>query len=210
MRQKPTDDAKDEPSLELPSLILPGLGRGRKKTPREVPPKHQERPEPAADEPRGSLTVAAKPSPGRRSRARTAVSLPTLSGRVAASVTGAAVGLAGTLLTYVGMAGCEAVRGTSSCGGPGFFLLVAILALMILLGTVILTAWKVSDPGSTSFLAVALVTVIALVGLLDVIFSVWMFLLVPISGAAAFALSHWVTTSFGDDTGEGPPKTSAV
>lgn len=209
MRHKPTDDSKNKPSLELPSLSLPGLGRGRKKAPREVTPEQQERREPA-DKPSGPLEVTAEPSPGRRSRARTPLSMPTLSGRVAASATGAAVGLTGTLLTYVAMTGCEAIRGTSSCGGPGFFLLVAILALMILLGTVILAAWKVSDPGSTSFLAVALVTVIALVALLDVIFSVWMFLLVPIIGAAAFALSHWVTTSFGDDPGERPPKKSAV
>ena len=37
---------------------------------------------------------------------------------------------------------------------------------------------------------------IALLTLTDVIFSGWMFLLVPILCAPSYALSHWVTTRF--------------
>ena len=132
-------------------------------------------------------------------------SLPTVPGRLAAIITGLVVGAFGTVLTYLALAGCKAVRGASSCGGPGFFLLVGILVLMILLGALLLKAWKVSDPGSTSFLAVGVVAVIVLVTLIEVIFSAWMFLLVPIISAGSYVLSQWVTTRFVDEAREGPP-----
>ena len=69
---------------------------------------------------------------------------------------------------------------------------MTILILMILLGAMMLKVAKVSDPGSTSFLAVGLLGVIALLTLTDVIFSGWMFLLVPIICGTSYALSHWV------------------
>jgi hypothetical protein len=112
-------------------------------------------------------------------------------------VTGLVVGVAGGAATYAAMAGCEAVRGVSTCGGaPGFFILVAIVVLMILLGTLLLKAFKVGDPGSTSFLAVGVVTVVAMLTLLDVILSPWMFVVIPVLSAAAYLLAHWVTTRF--------------
>ena len=59
--------------------------------------------------------------------------------------------------------GCEAVRGTSSCGGgPGFTLLVATFAVCVLLGSALLRTFLIPDPGSSSFLAVGLVAVVAL------------------------------------------------
>jgi len=216
MGQKPTDDGKDKPNLEIPSLSLNGFGRKRKSPPDvptglqagpDLPTEHQAAPE-------GStrtvpLPAAAEPT-GGRVEGRAARSLPSLPGRVAAVLTGLLVGVTGTLLTYLGMAGCDAVRGTSSCGGPGLFLLVAILAVMILLGTAALKACKVSDPAGTSFLAVGLVTVVALVAPLDVVYSVWMFLLAPIISAASYALSHWVTTRFTDEAGDGPPPATSA
>jgi hypothetical protein len=119
-------------------------------------------------------------------------------------VTGLIVGAVGTLLTYLAMAGCERARGTSTCGGPGYFFLVAILALMIVLGALLLKAWRVSDPGSTSFLAVSLVAVVVLLTLTEVIFSALMFAVLPAVGAASYALSHWVTTRFPQE----PPRSS--
>ncbi|MGH3369035.1 MAG: hypothetical protein ACRDPR_03460, partial [Nocardioidaceae bacterium] len=102
--------------------------------------------------------------------------------------------------TYGAMTGCEAVRGVSTCGGaPGFFILVAILALMVLLGTGILKAFRVDDPGSTSFLAVGVVAVIAMLVLLDAIFSAVMFVVIPLLTALAFLLAHWVTTRFDEE-----------
>jgi hypothetical protein len=124
-------------------------------------------------------------------------------GVVAAGLTGLLVGAAGTGATVGAMAGCEAVRGVSTCGGgPGFFVLVAILALMILLGAAVLTVLRVSASGSTSFLAVGVVTVVAMLVLLDVILSPWMFLVIPLLGAAAYLTAYWVTTRFEGETSD--------
>ena len=114
-------------------------------------------------------------------------------GGVAALVTGALVGLGGALLTYLSLRGCEAVRGTESCGGPGVLLLVAILAVMVLLGGVVLAAFRVSEPRGTSLLAVGVLAVVVLLVPQDALFSAWTFLVVPVAGAAAYALAHWVT-----------------
>jgi hypothetical protein len=210
MGQTPGDD-KQEPSLELPSLSLPAFGRKKRAleqseepgTPEEAPdhstaaldeptqPLEAQPPPPAPDEPEPRRR-AAKKRPER--------SLPTVPGRVAAVVTGLVVGGAGAGATYGALAACKAVRGVGTCGGsPGFFILVAILALMILLGSLLLKALKVSDPGSTSFLAVGVVTVVVMLTLLDVIYSPWMFVVVPVLSALAYLLAHWVTTRFEDE-----------
>ncbi len=115
-----------------------------------------------------------------------------------AVITGVLVGIITVGLTWASQRMCEVVRGTSSCGGPGFFLLVAIMVAMVLLGAALLRAWGVSDPGSTSFLAVGLLAVVALLFLVDVLFSWWMIIVIPAVAVATFALSHWVTTSYGD------------
>lgn len=123
---------------------------------------------------------------------------------IAVALTGAVVGLFGVAATYLGMEACDAVTGTSSCGGaPGLLLLVAIVAVMVLLGALLLRTWRIPDPGGTSFLGVGVVTVVVMVVLLDVVFSGWMFLVVPVLGAAAYALAHWVTTRFVEEP-EGP------
>jgi hypothetical protein len=203
MGQTPGDD-KQEPSLELPSLSLPGLRRRKRSRAQE---EESGTPEPATEPTRTLETPPPAPEPEpaaeprRRTRkARPEVSLPRVPGRVAAAVTGLLVGAAGGGATYAALAGCEAVRGVSTCGGaPGFFILVAILALMILLGSLLLKAFKVSDPGSTSFLAVGIVAVVVMLTLLDVIYSPWMFAVVPVLSALAYLLAHWVTTRFEDE-----------
>ena len=111
-------------------------------------------------------------------------------------VTGVVVGLIGSLLTYIALQGCSAIQGTENCGDTGFFLLVIIVVAMVLGGGVLLQLWKVSDPRATSFLAVGVLCVIMLVTLMEALFSPWMFLVVPIIGAASYALSYWVTTRF--------------
>lgn len=232
-------DEKNEPSLELPTLKLPGLGRRarRKAGPSEPVAEAAEAPseeaapgdtpvEPPVEQPveqpalaRGAHSVedAAEPTvplsaPATRSRragrasrtSRTAEPAgPVLPGRLAAVLTGLLVGVAGAAGTYGAMEGCEEVRGVSTCGGaPGFFILVAIVALMVLLGSVILKALRVADTTSTSFLAVGIVTVVVMLTLLDQVFSPWMFVVIPLLSAAAYALAHWVTTRFEhEDTG---------
>jgi hypothetical protein len=208
MGQTPGDD-KQEPSLELPSLSLPSFGR--KKRSREQPEEEQGTPEPALEpvtaapaeptEPLVEQLPPPAPEPRRRAvKERTEMALPRVSGPVAAAVTGLVVGGAGAGGTYAALSGCEAVRGVRTCGGaPGFFILVAILALMILLGMLLLKAFKVNDPGSTSFLAVGIVAVVAMLTMLETIYSPWMFVAVPVLSAAAYLLSHWVTTRFEDE-----------
>lgn len=134
---------------------------------------------------------------GSEERERREFRLPAIAPMRAAMVTGLVIGLLAVGLTFVALRGCELVRGTSSCGGgPGFFLLLAILVVLVVLGGWLLRAWDVSDPMSTSFLAVGLVAVVALLFLVDVLFSPWMLLVVPLVAVGTFALSHWVTTAF--------------
>lgn len=244
MAQTPGDD-KTEPSLELPSLKLPGLGRRRRRkaeaeaeatveAPVEAPVEASEATvgtapapaetleDPPPTEQLGSwdrdatealplngtaehaVEHAAEPAATKRPRrAKAERTRPVLPGRLAAALTGLLVGAAGAAGTYGAMAGCEVVRGVSTCGGaPGFLILVAIVALMVLLGAGLLKAFGVKDAGSTSFLAVGIVTVLVMLLLLDAIFSVWMFAVIPALTAAAYLLAHWVTTRFdSEDTG---------
>ena len=222
MASNPGDDER-EPSLELPTLKLPGLGRRKKNSPRTDavdahtpadPPAREagaspgstktEPPAPTAPPPPSS-SPGAPPERDRVARraARTTgtgLSLPTMPGRAAAALTGVVVGVSGAAATWGAMAGCEAVRGVSTCGGPpGFLILVTILVLMILFGSALLRAMGVPGSGSTSFLAVGILAVVSMLVLLDAIFSAWMFLVVPLLAAAAYLVAHWVTTRFEDE-----------
>jgi hypothetical protein len=126
--------------------------------------------------------------------------LPTIKPVYAAILSGAIAGLAVVLLAIGASAGCEAVRGTSSCGGPvGLLATVALLAIEVMIGANLLKAWQISDPVSTSFLGVGVVTTIAMLLFLDQIDSPWMLLVIPFSTAAAFAGSWWITVRFVDE-----------
>lgn len=135
----------------------------------------------------------AKPS---RSLPSLNFSLPALDGRIAAAIAGLVVGALAVVLTWGGMEGCEAVRGTSSCGGSGIGILVVIMVVLVLVGGAMLAAWKVTDPNSTSFLAVGLLAVVALLFLMDVIFEKSMIVVIPLVSVATYLLSHFVTTRF--------------
>lgn len=114
-----------------------------------------------------------------------------------ALLTGLLVGLLTVGITWATLRGCEAIRGTSSCGGgPGLLVLVAMLVLLVLVGAGLLRVMRVPDPGSTSFLAVGLVAVISLLFLVDLLLNWWMIIVIPLLSTATFALAHWVTTSF--------------
>jgi hypothetical protein len=115
------------------------------------------------------------------------------------------VGLLGAALTYGGLQGCEALRGTDSCGdGPGFLLLLGILAVLVVAGGGLLAWLGVPDPRSTSFLGVGITTVVAMVALLETLFSAWMFVVAPAVSAAAYLLAWWVTTRFVEQLDDGP------
>jgi hypothetical protein len=151
---EPTRDEREEPSLELPSIL-----RRRR--------------------------------PGARSAERAGPALPA---PFAATVTGLLVGAVGVVLTYGGLQACEVVRGTASCGGPGLLLLVAIVAVMAVVGAALLALLGVPDRSGLSALGTGIVCVVVLAVLLDVVNSVWMFLAVPIVGAAAYLVAWGVTS----------------
>ena len=196
------EPGKDGPSLELPALGLRRRGR-RPKEPdpaRPAPPESATTPEPPlgpgpATRPESPPPAAGSPAdaaPGEPRRAR----LESVGATTAAIVTGAVVGALVVGLTWASLRFCELVQGTSSCGTPGFFLLLAIMVAMVLLGQLSLRTFGVEDPGSTSLLGVGLIAVVALLFLLDVLFAWWMALVIPLVGVASFALAQWVTTSF--------------
>ena len=188
----------DEPGGEGPQPPPESSGASSREPLR--PPSREQAPEPEPpDRPQaGQGDRVARP---RRSSASARRSLPSTPAPLAVALTGAVAGVAGAGATYAAMAGCEAVRGTSSCGGaPGFALRVAIVAVMVLLGGAILRAFSVPEPTGTSFLAVGIVVVLVMLFLLDAVFSGWMFVVVPVMGAAAYLISHWVTTRFDDET----------
>jgi hypothetical protein len=121
---------------------------------------------------------------------------PWLHGVPAAVVTGLFIGVLIVAATAASLRLCSAVKGTSSCGGPGFFLLVAILVVAVLLGAAMLRAARVPEATSTSFLAVGLLSIVALLFLVGSIFEWWMTIVIPLCSMATFLLSYWVTTTY--------------
>ena len=138
------------------------------------------------------------PPPGRRARAGTRKA-PQIGASTAAFLVGAAVGLLGCALTYVGLQGCEVVTGVSSCGGPGLLVLVVILVAMVLVGAVVLRWLRVPDAGNLSFLGVGMMTAIALLFLIDYLYDPWMFLVIPAVTAMTFGIAQWITTRYTED-----------
>ena len=134
--------------------------------------------------------------PGQRKASRPRPSPATLPAPLAALLSGLAVGAFGAGLTWVSLAGCDAIRGTESCGGPGVLVVFVILVLMVLLGGLVLALLRLDDARATSFLAVGVLFVVVLLTPQDALFSPWMFPVVPLVSAAAFVLAHWVTATF--------------
>jgi hypothetical protein len=188
---EPTPEPQPEPEPEPEPTPEP--------EPEPEPEPHPE-PEPTpapqpAPEPNPEAGPPTAPRPDQDAAAARGVHLPSLGGLTAALVTGAAVGGLAVLLTWLAATGCDAVRGTSSCGGgPGLLLLVAVLGLLAYVGGWLLRAFGVRDAGSTSLLGVGVLAVLVMVFLLDATDHWWSAVVVPIIGAAAYALSWWVTT----------------
>ncbi|GAB2761237.1 hypothetical protein GCM10027020_12020 [Nocardioides salsibiostraticola] len=162
---------KDKVKRGLPTVALPSFPRRK---PRGTSPD-------AASGPKSSLPR---------------IPLPPLNGRMAAALTGAVIGLGLVLSTAGVLRGCDAIRGTKSCGGAGgFALLVVLIVLAVYVGALLLRAFGIPDPGSTSFLAVGIVVVLSMVVFIDSLLDWWMFLLIPAMSAGAYALSHYITTA---------------
>ena len=178
------DTGRDGPSLELPKL-------GRRRPAATKAPKPPKQPRPPK-EPRPPKRVEIEPERGPRRQ----VSLPRPGGMLAVVVTGVAVGLGIVGLTWVSLRGCEAVQGTSSCGGVGYPLLAVILAVMVVVGALLLRFARVPEAASTSFLAVGLTAVLALMFLVDSLLDQAMIVVLPLICAGSFAAAHWVTRTF--------------
>jgi hypothetical protein len=176
----------DRPSLEMPSFTR---RRGREDA--------QAAPEDAPDgAPEDALEDATEPAPAEAALVRRPLPTLSLAGLPAAAVTGVVVGALGVLLVWLAGVGCEAVRGTSSCGGgPGLLLLVVVLGVMAWAGSLLLRVFAVPDAGSTSVLAVGILAVLVMVFLLGSLDEWWTAVAVPVAAVAAYCSAWWVTTA---------------
>ncbi|MDQ6686373.1 MAG: low temperature requirement protein A [Actinomycetota bacterium] len=219
-------DGKDgkEPNLELPSLRL-RIGRKKKQpaapAPDEQPQQAVAVPKPSAVEvrptegpsrpqdgpppPPAAVATAVAPEPpadtlqkpGRPRRGPHDFKLPHLNSRIATILSGIIVGLVGVVLAIGTDQGCQAARGVNTCGGGvGLFALIVILVIEVLVGAVLLRAFGVADPASTSFLGVALVAVIAMLFFVGALGSMWMLLVIPVLTGLTYLVAWWVTDTF--------------
>jgi hypothetical protein len=185
----------DDPSLELPSLFR------RKKRPggeRDAPPPVvEERRRPAlVKEGRSPVSKPPEPEPPAEPvEAPRPPRSPLLSPLPAAILTGAVVGLVTVGLVWLTLRGCSSLRGTSSCGGLGVVVLLAIFVVVVLAGRALLGILGVPDAGSTSFLALAVVAVVALLFVKDLETTTSAAVLAVVT-ALAFGVSQWVTSTF--------------
>ena len=127
------------------------------------------------------------------------VSVPEMAAEAGAAIVGLLVGLLACGATWASLQGCEAIRGTSSCGGPGFLVLLAILLVLVVVGVVLLRLFRVPQPPSTSFLAVGLLSMLTLLFLASWIFEWWMVLVIPPLSAGCYVLAQWVTRHSAED-----------
>lgn len=172
-----------------PSLEMPSFTRRRRKG-EGAEPASEAVVDTTASEPDAS------PGPGPTARARRPLPRPSLAGLPAAAVTGVVVGALGVLLVWLAGVGCEAVRGTSSCGGgPGLLVLVVVLGVLAWTGSLLLRVLAVPDAGSTSVLAVGILAVLVMVFLLGSLEQWWTAVAVPVAAVAAYCSAWWVTTA---------------
>ena len=181
--------ADDRPPLEMPSFSL----RRRRKVAddEDTPTRALETPATAV------VQNPAEPEPGPGPRRLPSVQV---SGLPAAALTGVAVGGLAVLLAWLAGVGCEAVRGTSACGGgPGLLILLVVLVVLTRAGSLLLRVLGVPHAGSTSLLAVGILAVLVLVFLLGSLDEGWALVAVPVASAISYAASWWVTAAVGDD-----------
>lgn len=205
-----SDETDDGPSLEMPSFSL----KRKKNEPQEPaadereaeaePVRPTEPMRPTATAMPTAVVPVAHPAvaPGATEpEHRPRRELPTiaLSGVPAAAATGVVVGGLAVLLAWLATSTCDVVRGTPSCGGgPGLLILATVLVLLAYAGSLLLRVFGVPDAGSTSILAVGILTVLVLVFLLGSIDEWWMVIAIPVAAVLAFCASWWVTSAVVD------------
>jgi hypothetical protein len=124
------------------------------------------------------------------------------SSRVPSPLSAAAVGILAAIVAQVLIAGgegvCEAVRGTSSCGGTGAVMLVAIAVLVVIGSARLMRTMAVPEPATTSVLGMALLSILMLTALLDYLFSTWMWVVLPAVAAVVYAVAAWTAVRLAD------------
>lgn len=156
----------------------------------------------------GTTRVEAPPAPPRLERSRKRIREPggqTMSPALTAVLVGAVVAALGIGLTYLGLLGCEAVRGTQSCGGPGLLVMLVIMVAMVVAGAAALKAAGVPHSGSLSFLGFGILTVVVLTFLLEHLYEPWALVALPLISAASYGIAHSVTTRFTDAATDSTP-----
>jgi hypothetical protein len=128
-------------------------------------------------------------------RARTVAAwrLPHINPYLASVVTGVVVGLVAVLLGAASLALFSAVRGVSSGGGLwGGLAFSAVAVVSVFVGEALLRGFGTHSARLTSVFAVIL-AIVAMLGLfLDSVDGAAGLVLVPLIGAAGYALSHWL------------------
>ncbi len=193
---EPAPEPLDRPLQELPPTPpLPVASTERRTAPVEA----------ASDRPvaRGTGAVDTvedtRPVAPRTRRERREVRFPSLPALPAVLLVGAVVGLTAVLLTYGSLRLCDVATGTASCGGgPGLLLMLAILIALTYLGGWLLRGLGIDDAGSTSFLAVALLAVVAMLFLVDSLDESAGAIWVVVVTIAAYAVAWRGTTALVD------------
>lgn len=122
---------------------------------------------------------------------------------LAALIVGAICGALVVGLVFSGERGCDAVSGSSSCGGVGMLMLTVILVGAYALGVLLLRMFGVDEPGLTAFFGIMLPLVVVLAFLTDQVFSSSMVLILPALAACSFAVGSVFTTAL-ENSDDGP------
>ena len=204
---RPVAEPVAEPVTEPVTEEQPVVARGPEFESPQNRPVHEgrvswndEEPEAQPQPVAGSVGEPVEEPVAQPRRERTPRELPVINPRLAVAISGGVVGLVGVALTTVAGRGCEVIRGVGSCGGIGLLALLVILVLEILLGAVLLKAWRLTDPTSTSVLGVGLAAVFVMLFLLESLESVWMFLVIPVLSVVTFLVSWLVTETLGESS----------
>lgn len=99
------------------------------------------------------------------------------------------------VLVWLGERGCDAVRGTPSCGGAGLVLLAGTAAVVLLVGLTLLRLLRTPDAGLSNLLGFSLFAIVLMSALLDYVFSAYMWVVLPMVGALTYALGAWIAST---------------
>lgn len=117
--------------------------------------------------------------------------LPRIEQTRASAIVGLLIGLITVGVTALFAMGFSQLRGTSTGGGRWGSLTVVIVAFIAFaLGEYLLAKLHVRQPRVTSFLGVCLTLLAIMAFFLNVVDGVWAWLVLPLLGAAAYAIAH--------------------